>query len=350
MKYADINKQKERKEKKPSGVTPKFFVFLGIVIIFFSIITAFALKGRFKPISIIASVTAAELKETDGRTNILVLGSDKRKTGSEQNHSILTDTILVASIGKIDKDVVLISIPRDLWVELPSGGYEKINAVYAFEGADGISKVVEKVLGIPIHYHTLVSFEMFEEVINTLGGVEVNVENSFADYYYPIEGKENAPENERYEVIRFVQGAQKMDGTTALKFVRSRKGDNNEGTDFARARRQQAVISAIRGKATSLSTLLNPIKLKSLYDTYSKNVDTNIDFRTVENFYLLSQQIDFQKIVSIVLDDRSEADQGGLLYAPEDTKLYGGRYVLVPKTGDYSQIHAYVQKYLFGNK
>jgi anionic cell wall polymer biosynthesis LytR-Cps2A-Psr (LCP) family protein len=141
-----------------------------------------------------------------------------------------------------------------------------------------------------------------------------------------------------------------MNGKTALKYVRSRHGDNNEGTDFARSKRQQNVISAIKNKAMSTKTLLNPVKLKELYDAYAKNVDTNVTMSNVQSFYLLSQQVDFNKIISVVLDDRSEAVEGGLLYAPEDNTLYGGQYVLIPKIEDYSQIHAYVQKYLFGDK
>jgi hypothetical protein len=64
----------------------------------------------------------------------------------------------------------------------------------------------------------------------------------------------------------------------------------------------------------------------------------------------MTNQIQFDKVISIVLDDRSTANEGGLLYSPEDTSLYGGQYVLVPRTGDYSQIHAFVQRYLFANK
>jgi hypothetical protein len=107
---------------------------------------------------------------------------------------------------------------------------------------------------------------------------------------------------------------------------------------------------AIKDKALSLETIMNPAKLKELYDQYSTNVDTNIDFTTIQSFYTLSQQIDFSKVTSVVLDDRSAPEEGGLLYAPTDTTLYSNQYVLVPKTGDYIQIHAYVQKFLFGEK
>ncbi|HOA18464.1 MAG TPA: LCP family protein [bacterium] len=362
MKYADLNikgsqiqsaEQNNEHTKKPKGrivLVASILIILGLIYVFRN-----HLKNSFDPVSIVASVSAAELKQTDGRTNILLLGSDKRNKGAVT--SVLTDTILVASIGKVDNDVVLISIPRDLWVQSPNGYHEKINAIYTLaenydEGAGPkeLRETIEDVLGIPIHYHALITFDLFEEAVNILGGITVEVENSFTDYFYPIEGKENAPEYERYETIHFSSGVQNMDGNTALKFVRSRKGDNNEGTDFARSKRQQKVIAAIKEKAFSMQTILSIDKIKNLYDAYSGNVDTDIDFSTIQTFYLLSKQIDLNKVISIVLDDRSEANEGGLLYAPEDRTLYGDRYVLVPQTGDYSQIHAFVQRYLFDNK
>lgn len=319
------------------------------------------IKSALDPVSIVTNVSAADLKETDGRTNILVLGSDQRKAGAETDRGVLTDTILVASIGRLDGDVVMISLPRDLWVESTYLGRSKINAVYYSAqasscqcGGKEVMRVVENVLGIPLHYYAVVNFDLFKDSIDVLNGIEVVVDNTFDDFYYPVEGKENAPIEERYESIHFEAGPQTMDGELALKYVRSRHGTNNEDTDFARSKRQQKVIMAIKDKALSLETLINPAKLKGLYDSYSTNVDTNMDLGTVQNFYLLSQQVDFAKIQSVVLDDRSEANDGGLLYAPEDTSLlggeYGGQYVLLPKTGDYSQIHAFVQKYIFGNK
>lgn len=313
--------------------------------------------AMLNPVSIVSSVTSINLKETDGRTNILIIGTDKRSSSGEGNY--LTDTLLVASIGKIDKDVVLISLPRDLWVawedDYGTVQHSKINEIYPLTGRDSSKLItaIEDVLGMPIHYYGSVTFDMFQDIINILGGIEVDVEKTFTDYEYPIEGKENDPIiANRYETITFTKGINKMDGETALKYVRSRHGDNNEGTDFARAKRQQKVIEAIKQKVFSTNTLLNINTLKELYDTYRNNVDTNIEIGTIQSFYLLSQQIQFDQIVSIVLDDRSAADEGGLLYAPEDKEKYEGRYVLIPQAGDgdFSQIHAYVKKYLFGSK
>ena len=356
--------------------TLKFIAAAGLVL---TVAVAFAFKDKilaaFNPISVVATIAGTNLKETDGRTNVLILGSDRRASGIESSRNVLTDTILVASIGKVDKDVVLISLPRDLWVKDPNGYSSKINAVYASSkdgsGADKLRAVLQDVLGIPIHYHVMVSFDLFQEIIDILGGVEVTVDTSFTDYAYPIEnmednkcgrtdeeikkmGEEGKSELEiyfcRYEKIVFNQGVQSMNGDTALKFVRSRHGTNNENTDFARSRRQQKIITAIKNKSLSIQTLVNPTKLKNLYDAYAQNTDTDIDFGAVNSFYLLSQQINFDRVVSVVLDDRSPADQGGLLYAPGDKTLYNGQYVLIPQTGDYVQIHAFVQRYLFGGK
>ena len=268
----------------------------------------------------------------------------------------------------------MISIPRDLWVESNDGSRWKINELYGiYGGKDGtgteeVLKAVSSVLGIPIHYHSIVNFSMFETVIDTLGGVEVYVETAFEDFEYPIEGKEvdtcgrSASDAERmlsegkayvqifpcrYEHIAFAKGVQKMDGATALKYVRSRHGNNDEGTDFARAKRQQNLIAAVKEKALSSTTLLDFSKIASLFDLYAKNVDTNLDLSSVQLFLSLAKSSTFANTRSLVLDDRSAGENGGLLYAPTDLTMYGGKYVLIPKAGDYSQIHAYMQKYLF---
>lgn len=358
MDYVDIKIKKKEKSKKPKWVG--ILVLLIIVGLLVSGGVVVAKKGArwFDPISIVATVSASNLKETDGRTNVLLLGSDQRTEGTVESE--LTDTLLLASIGRVDHDVVLISLPRDLWVEDLRGAKSKINAVYTLNkqdesdeisGGDAVMSIVEEVLGVPIHYYAVVNFELFKEAIDILGGVEVEVERSFIDYYYPIEGMENAPnENDRYETVAFDKGEQTLDGERALKYVRSRKGTNGENTDFARSERQQRLIAAIKEKALSLETLVNPVKIKELYELYSTQTDTNITFQDVQSFYLLSQQIDFEQVTSIVLDDRSAADEGGLLYSPTESELYGGAYVLIPRVGDFSQLHAYVQRYLFSQK
>lgn len=357
MSYVDVKVKRPKPKNKPKSLKILIISACFLALIGGGAVIAKKSAHWFDPISIVANVAASELKETDGRTNLLLLGSDKRTIGNLESE--LTDTLLLISIGRVEHDVVLISLPRDLWVEDPRGAKSKINAVYTLNkqddfdnisGGDAITDVVNQVLGVPVHYYAVVNFELFKDAIDTLGGVEVTVERDFIDYYYPVEGKENAPLDERYETIEFKAGKQTMDGETALKYVRSRKGTNGENTDFARSARQQKVIAAIKDKALSLETLVNPTKMKELYQLYEQEVDTNVNLNDVQSFYLLSQQINFDLITSIVLDDRSAADEGGLLYSPVDDELYGGAYVLIPKAGDFSQMHAYVQRYLFSQK
>jgi LCP family protein required for cell wall assembly len=410
MKYPDLKNKKnnkrssskeeinKEKDTKGFGVFRYIFIFLLLIVLGAGLVFAFSDKARalFDPVTLVASFNRGDLEQTDGRTNIMILGSDRRADDLDGIPE-RADTILVASMGRLDSNVVLISVPRDLYVESPVCGRCKITEVYAYAAnspspEEELQKVVEEVLGIPIHYYGVINFALFKDIIDTLGGITVDVETAFDDYEYPIEGmeaelcgrtseeadelmgitpsdtkeadkdsdsKETAEETGpkmslleifpcRYEHIHFETGSQEMTGETALKYVRSRHGTNQEGTDFARSARQQKVILAIKKKAFSLDTLFNLKKIQELYDLYKTSIITNVDFSTLQEFYLLSQSVNFSEVRTVVLDDRSAANQGGLLYSPIDTSLYGGKYVLLPQAGNYSQIHAYVQKFLFG--
>ncbi len=355
MRYVDlgaVNAMNEKRKQEQQTTKKKWWKLLLIIPVFvvlFVIVNAIRKEGLaalLNPVSIVSDfVSPSKLAETDGRTNILLLGVDRR---SFQKTGGLTDTIMIGSVSRSDKKVDLISLPRDLWVEAPGGTRTKINGVYALESRESLQKVVEQVTGLPIHYYVVVDFAVFEKVINIVGGIEVSVENSFDDFEYPIEGKEDAmPESERYLHARFEKGLQKMDAKTALIFSRSRHGTNDEGTDFARAKRQQLVIKGVWDKVVSVETLSNPLKLKELYDTYKDTVDTSIGLVESQEFLQVAKETGFSNVESLVLDDRSSEEEGGLLYAPQDRTLYGGAYVLIPKSGDYSQIHGYIQKLLF---
>ncbi|MBI2414298.1 LCP family protein [candidate division WWE3 bacterium] len=378
MSYVDLGKtveqhqqRKEIAKKREINSSKKgIFVALFLLALLIGFITLFGknVVALFDPVSIVGDVSAPKIKEVDGRTNVLIIGVDRRSTGPET--SVLTDTLLFASIGRTDGKVSMISLPRDLWVEADSGKgphFMKINSVYAIDGLTELKKVTENVLGMPVHYYIVVDFNLFRKVIDILGGIDVNVENAFIDYEYPKEGHEAdycGRSNEdvvrldgqplyvifpcRYDKVEFKAGMQTMNGDSALKFARSRHGNNNEGTDFARAHRQQKVIMAVKDKAFSLNTIMDISKIKELYDSYAKSVETNVSLDDIQGFLALSRKTDISTVRSIVLDDRSGADAGGLLYHPSDSSLYGGAYVLIPKANDYAQIRAYVQRYIFG--
>lgn len=308
------------------------------------------------PVSFVARlVSPVELKEADGRVNVLVLGLDDTR-GSEW--SGLTDTILVGSISPLEGEPVLISIPRDFWVRFDASGGGKINTIYNLKGTQpdgkfnsevGVASVkskIEEVLGIEVPYWVVVNFEGFKEIIDTLEGIEVCVENAFIDPSYPIPGRERDPViSRRYERLYFAAGCQTMNGETALKYARSRGGTGGEGSDFARVRRQQKVILAVKDKVLALNLVFDSGKLGQLYQRLNMAVKTNASFGEVRRALEIAAKLgDLSQIKSLVLDPTS-----GLVFHPNNS-LFGGAYVLVPKGGDtyYTKIHQAVRDLLFG--
>ena len=307
------------------------------------------------------------LKQTEEkRINILLLGIG----GENHDGPNLTDTIIYASIDPEKQKVNLISIPRDLWIpELKA----KINTAYA-SGEDKeeggglkLSKaVVARITGQEIDYALRVDFNGFIKAVDMVGGLDIDVEKTFDDYEYPIAGKQTdtcgVPDEKleelatessqleafpcRYEHLHFEKGIQHMDGKTALKFVRSRHGNNSEGTDFARSKRQEKVILAFKDKVFSLQTFLNPVRLLSLYDVFEGSIDTDIEPTEMDDFIKLAQKLKNTEIKSTVLDYGDE-NQGreGLLVNPPFSSQYGYQWVIIPRvgSGNYKEIQEYVK-------
>lgn len=333
------------------------------------------------------------LKSSNGRVNVLLLGI----AGGTHDGANLTDTILVASYDLKTNRVFLISIPRDLW--LPSLS-SKANAVYEIGLAQGsglsLAKTVTgNIVGLPIQYALRLDFRGFIKAVDAVGGIDLTVDKSFDDYNYPIDGKEDdmcgnqekemdfseemakklniepgkqkvliLPDGQiatdsakedvgakyfscRYEHLTFTAGSTRMDGTTALKFVRSRHGTNGEGSDFARSKRQQKVLEAFKNKALSLETLSDASKISDLLGAFGKSIDTDISIKEAAEFYRLSKKI--SKISDLVLDDSPRTGlpngKSSLLYHPAASE-YGGAYVLVSQDDNFESLQQYVRKIL----
>jgi LCP family protein required for cell wall assembly len=313
-----------------------------ILAILALILVAFLLIGR--------TLKSAEsrVKSQDGRTNILILG----KGGVGHAGGDLTDTMMLASISLTKESVDLISIPRDIWIpEIRA----KINSAYYWgkekpEFGGGLSfakKNVEAIVGIPVNYALVLDFSSFKGIIDALGGVGIDVVNSFTDSLYPIEGLEEdvcGGDKEfkcRYETIHFEKGINYVDGTTALKYVRSRNGDNNENTDIAREARQQIVISAIKSKVLSLRTLLNPFKLYRVWKVIKSSTETDMDFSSI---FVLGKEV-----LTIDGNIYSSTIPDGMLISPPKSQKYDYQYVFVPKVGDWSELQSWMKGVLIKN-
>jgi LCP family protein required for cell wall assembly len=188
--------------------------------------------------------------------NFLMLGSDTRDPSSTGGSR--SDTIIVLHLPKDRSSAQLVSIPRDTWVHIPRskdgkhGNTDaKINAAFAWGGAPLMVQTVEAYTGVRIDHVVMVDFAGFKEIVDALGGVEVDVEQSFTSTHSLSASS----------VRRFEKGPQTMDGATALDYARERYAFKDG--DFARIRHQQQVIKAILSKASSGGILTNPARLNS---------------------------------------------------------------------------------------
>lgn len=335
-----------------------------------------------------------KIKEENGRVNVLLLGN----AGGKHAGASLTDSIIVASYDLKTNKATLFSIPRDLWLD---NAQAKVNTVYQVGKKDtgnGLKYAEEKIggiLGLPIQYGVRVDFNGFSKAIDLVEGIDVQVPKTFDDYNYPIEGKEEdlcglvekevemseeqfrslklpqdtpsqagteegklkykvlvglndkiATESAdfacRFEHIHFDEGKTHMDGTTALKFVRSRQGTNGEGSDYARSRRQQLVLDGFRTKVLSLETLLDPKKLFGLAMTFGESFETDIEQARFLDFYQLSKKM--ASTEHIVLGDLGKGQSVFVVGAPGKY----GAFVLVPKNDDWKTIPDFVKLKLEG--
>ncbi len=337
--------------KNKSHLTFSTILITTIILLasFFISIQLFAQK-TFR-VSIIKTFFSLDsLKKYNNQVNILFLGI----AGGSHDGSTLSDSIIFCNYNFVTNTLTTISIPRDIWSDTLK---DKVNSAYAYGeakikgGGIKLAKAeIEGIVGQPIHYAAVVDFDRFKELVDFFGGIKVQVESSFTDTQFPIEGKENDlcggsdPEYKcRYETIFFTKGVQNMDGITALKYVRSRHALGEEGGDFSREKRQQAVIEALKQSAISLLKSFNFSRVNKLYallDSIVQRDITNQQVAIIIKNILLKNKLELQKYV---LDDN-------FFITPEYSSLYDGKWVLIPSTNSYAEIQSYIACLLDGTK
>lgn len=270
--------------------------------------------------------------QTQGRKIILLLGVDT--LAGRGNAPPLTDTMALLAVNFNDGTITSLPIPRDLW----SQEYQtKINALYWY-GQDRYpeqpqqfpTEVITQLTGLPIHHTVVLSLDQVSELIDLLGGVEINVETGFVDHEFPRPGVEVATEHDPtklYMTVEFQPGPQIMNGERALQFMRSRHSGDDEGDDVARGRRQQQVIGATIAAITSPQNLKNPVLLGHLYQWYSRFFSNIIPLpeavATAKALLPVRRQLVFTGQSLGVYPD----DETGLLIHPPVTAQYQNQWV-----------------------
>lgn len=331
----------KRKQRKP-WLRPLLISLVGVVAIFalwaiigtivtYSKVTDKNSTKKAPILSFLGDIRPGQLQgEGDGRINVLLIGIG----GPKHPGGTLADTIMVASFDPKNKEVALLSIPRDLYVPISGNGSGKINSAHSYGeqhnkkqggGPAVLKKTVRTILDLPIHYYVRTDFAALEKTVDTLGGITVDVEKPIVDLSFPANNMID------FTPFRLNAGRQVLDGKTALKYVRSRHAASGEGSDFARARRQQKALSAIREKALTIGVLSNPKKITEIIAILGDHVKTDITVWEIERFMQLWKDIDSSKIVTKVLDN---GPSGPLISESEN----GKGYYLIPRAGDFSEI------------
>lgn len=230
------------------------------------------------------------------RINVVLLGMDQRPEERNAGIPTRTDTMMLLSIDPVNKSAAMISFPRDLWVQVPGLGEERINAAYRFGelrasgggGAAMVARTIEQNFGVPAPYYAAVDFGGFQEIVNSLGGIAIDVPRPVKDDEYPTD-------DYGLERVYFAPGPQVMDGASALKYARTRHADS----DFGRMARQQQVMLAMRDRALRLNMLP---RIPSLLDQGVRAVQTNLTPTELLGLAKLANEVDSSALGTLVID------------------------------------------------
>ena len=232
------------------------------------------------PEEILFSPSPSPIPVTPGAFTVLLLGSDD----DSKFTSYLTQSMILVRITPSTKQVVMISIPRDLYVPLSVGGSSKVSAAYAYGGAGAAIATVQQNFRVHIDEYIWVGLLGLIHVIDTIGGIDVVTTNPVFDDYYPLDVYGGDPYG--YQRVAVLAGPQHMDGRHAMEYVRSRHSDYQ--SDFGRSKRQQQVLTAIRQKAKQLG----PGDVPSLAATIGGEVKTSIGVDRVAQMLPLAASFD----------------------------------------------------------
>ena len=335
--YQDTNLIQRKRKKKKKKVFLWFFL-----ILILGILSTFVFKAGFT-ISQISSddqnqdqsiIPKKELPKDDpDQLNILLMGM--RGSADEGEGKFLADAMVLLMIKKDTNQIGMVSIPRDLYIDIYRLNEEhRINFAYAQGGLECAKNTVSWLTGLYVDYGVVSNFKAFSEVVDALDGITIYMEEPFEEsFQWAKEGWEEDEhwiikeiDGEERWVFQMPQGQSHLDGATTLYFVRSRFSTS----DFDRMRRQQKALLAIKQKAFSLGILANPAKVFQLMDIAGKNIRTDIGIGGIKNLIDLTSGMDAQNVQKLIFDSSPE----GFLYET----FVGNEYVLLPNNDNWDQI------------
>ena len=289
--------------------------------------------------------------EDNGRVTILVAGNSADDSGHDG--ADLTDSILLVSVDTTQHSAYIISIPRDLWVDVPGSGHQKINGAYVVGNANKFSEngypangmgqleqVITDNLGVKVNYYALVNYTALRQAVDAVGGIDYSVHSSDRRGLYDP----NIDYATNSFLVKLTNGTHHLNGEQALDLARAR-GDSSRaygfaGSDFDRTQHQREILTALKTKAVSAGTLSNPAKLSSLADAIGGNVKTDLSISEVRRLYDLTKGIDNAAIKSVGFNN---VDGTNLLM---NYQAPNGSSALIPAAGldDFSGLQSFIKR------
>jgi LCP family protein required for cell wall assembly len=314
----------------------KKFVILVLILLVSLIGYLFYFRDENQPQgkSVIQKITQKEPEikselEKDKIINILLVGKDigRERKGRGQT-GFNTDTIILLSLNPKDNRAVLTSFPRDIWQN-----NAKINSILVTQGMDSLLDAMSKISGQKITKYITIDFDGIRWLVDAFGGVPVEVRTSFTDNTFP-----NNSDSDVLSVT-FNQGTEVMDGERALTFARSRKGNNGEGSDLMRAKRQHQILKGMTKAVENKNSQFFPFDIKEFYNEVILHTQTNISLDDAIYLYSFYKNLQKYDIQSLALDDR-------YIFHPGISASYGGAWVFVAKDSNFMKLHDDLNKYL----
>ncbi len=233
------------------------------------------------------------------RLNILLLGVDARR--NELDTKTRTDTVILASIDRVNKKIYMLSIPRDSRVMIPGRGYNRINAANALGGVELAQATVENLLGVPVDYYVMTNFDGFRDVVNTLGGVTLDVERRMRKHTDDME-------------IRLEKGVQQLDGDRALQYVRFRSDSLG---DVGRTQRQLKFLQALAKETLQVGTIT---KLPRLIPQLNRAVRTNLGISEMLTMVSMAKYFKADNIIAQTLPGRFQNISGASYWGIDEVE------------------------------
>ena len=324
----ELNTLQEKKSKRKLALLGLLFLFillgwgavkLGLAYNTIEVNTAKE-NGFWNRVATILTFSQAQEEPTptpeENRTDILVLGMRGLDDPDAEQGGLLTDTILLFSHNKQTNKSAIVSIPRDLYINI-GGKMDKANTVYekGLAKKDGLGysrRIFSNLTGVHIDNVVVFDFSSFKTIIDDLGGIDIHLEKPFE-------------ENDQWGNSFYIPaGENHLNGETALYYVRSRYSTN----DFDRSRRQQQVIMAIKDKVMKLNYISDPIKTLEIVNSIRKNITTDLNIFDSKTIINLAKQVNNSQPAQFVMSTEN------LLYQSIENKVY----ILLPKGDDYGDI------------